>query len=64
MKMPHPATHRGQRGQSMTEYVVATGAIALAVSLSMLDPDSPLKALFDGFKEAYEKFSHALSLPF
>ncbi len=64
MRRSDLATMRRQHGQSMTEYVVATGAIALAVSLSMLDPDSPLKALLDGFKEAYEKFSYALSLPF
>jgi Flp pilus assembly pilin Flp len=51
-----------QRGQSMTEYAVVCGAIALALGLSMTSDDSVLKQFFNAIALAYDKFSYAISL--
>jgi hypothetical protein len=45
------------------EYVIACAALALVLGIGMLDDSSVLKQLLDAFKVAYQKFSHALSLP-
>ncbi|SER24011.1 hypothetical protein SAMN04488038_1258 [Solimonas aquatica] len=56
-------------GQSAIEYAVVCAALSFALLVPVTDPVSPDKPrtaaeiLIDGFKLAYQKFSHALSLP-
>lgn len=52
-----------QAGQSSMEYVVICAAIALALGLGMADEQSVLWQLIQNFRQGYEKFSFALSLP-
>jgi hypothetical protein len=61
---------RRQRGQSMTEYVIACGVLAFVLFVPIAgDAASPggakttVELMLDGFKRAYQKFSYALSLP-
>lgn len=59
---------RRERGQSMMEYTLVCAALALALFLPLQDdvsteaPRSAAQLLLEGFRTAYEKFSHALSL--
>lgn len=55
-------THR-QQGQSSTEYLVITAAIAAALGLSMATDDSVLRQLLDALRDAYQRFAYAISLP-
>lgn len=57
------ATPRAQRGQSMVEYVVVCGVLALVLGIGMIDQDSVLRQLLDEFQKAYRNFSYAISLP-
>ncbi len=50
-------------GQSMTEYLILTAAIALALGLGMVNDSSVLRQLLDAFSLAYRKISFAISLP-
>lgn len=50
-------------GQSMTEYLLLTAAIALVLGVGMADENSALRQLLDAFSLAYRKISFAISLP-
>ena len=52
-----------QRGQSSVEYVVVCGALALVLGIGMVDDTSVLRQLLQALGVAYQKFSHAMSLP-
>lgn len=59
-----------QRGQSMTEYVVACAVMAFVLFVPIAgDAASPggakttIELLLDGFKRGFQKFSYAISLP-
>ena len=52
-----------QQGQSMTEYLVVCGALALILGVGMIDDDSVLRMLIKSFETAYNNFSYAISLP-
>ena len=54
---------RSQGGQSMVEYVVVCTAIAIALGIGMVGPNSVLCDLLDAFQQAYQNFSFAISLP-
>lgn len=61
---------RRQRGQAMMEYGVVCAALAFALFYPIKgDAASPDKArttvqiVLDGFKTAYQKISHSISLP-
>jgi Flp pilus assembly pilin Flp len=54
---------RRAAGQSSTEYAVICAAIALALGLGMADSDSVLWQLVQAFRGAYQKVTHALSVP-
>ena len=54
---------KSSRGQSMLEYVVVCGAIALTLGVGMHDDQSILKTLLEAFRTGYERISFALSLP-
>jgi hypothetical protein len=56
------ANSQSQRGQSSIEYVLVCAAFALALGISLAD-DSALREILNLFKVAYEKFTHAISLP-
>jgi hypothetical protein len=60
---PRQTPPRTQRGQSSMEYVIVCAALALVLGIGMVDDTSVLRQLIDAFKVAYQKFSHALSLP-
>lgn len=47
-------------GQSMTEYLVVTSLLAIAVAIG---PHSPLERLFDAFAEHYQQFTREVSRP-
>ena len=55
--------YRYQRGQSMIEYVVVCGVLALVLGIGMVDPNSILWQLIDKFQQNYSNFSYAISLP-
>jgi len=61
-----------QRGQSLMEYVVVCAALALALFVPLPGlgdtggagaPRTAVQILLDGFRDAYDRFSYALSLP-
>jgi len=60
---------RRQGGQAMLEYVVVSAAIALFLFVPIRDQNSPDRArtavqiLIEGFQLAYQRISHALSIP-
>lgn len=62
-RLPSRTAMRRQRGQSATEYVVVCAALASALGIGMLDDDSALKQLLESFHNAYQHYSHAVSLP-
>ena len=49
-----------QRGQSTWEYIIV---LALVVMVLVNGNPSPLERFFDAMKEAYARFSYAMSLP-
>lgn len=57
------------RGQSMMEYAIVCAALALAFFVPIPGDDGPqgarttVQILLDGFRSAYQRFSHAISLP-
>lgn len=52
-----------QVGQAMIEYVVVCAALALALGVGLTDDDSALWQMIKNFREGYQHFSFALSLP-
>lgn len=52
-----------QRGQSMIEYVIVCGVLALVLGIGMVNQDSILWKLIDMFQQNYRNFSYAISLP-
>jgi hypothetical protein len=50
-------------GQSSTEYLVVTAAVAMALGIGMTGDDSVLRQLLDALRDAYQRFAFALSLP-
>ncbi|NEX61130.1 hypothetical protein [Noviherbaspirillum galbum] len=58
-----------QRGQAMVEYAVVCAALALALlvpvadAFSADDPRTAADLLLDAFRNAYQRFSYAISLP-
>lgn len=58
-----------QTGQSLIDYMLACAALAVALLVPVRDaasPDQPrtlLGIVLNGFQQAYENFSSALSLP-
>jgi hypothetical protein len=60
---------RRQHGQAMIEYVVVCAAIAMFLFVPIRDQSSPDRArtaaqiLINGFQLAYQRISHALSIP-
>ena len=61
---------KGEGGQAMMDYLVVCAALAFALFYPIKDdPASPDKArtaaqiVLDSFKLAYQKISHAISLP-
>ena len=50
-------------GQAMVEYLVVTGALVMALGISLADDDSVLWQLASAFQEAYRRFSFAISIP-
>lgn len=61
--------HRRQRGHMMTEYVVVCAVLAFVLFVPIADSTSSgqskttVELVIDGFRQAYKKFSFALSLP-
>lgn len=57
------------KGQSSIEYTIVCAAIAAALFVPISDSASPgearsaVRIVLDGFQTAYQKFSHAISLP-
>lgn len=47
----------------MVEYTVVCAALALTLGIGMIDDQSVLWQLVQGFQTAYQKFTYALSLP-
>jgi hypothetical protein len=47
-------------GQSMTEYLILTSLLAIALAIG---PDSPLEQLFKAFADRYQRFSQEVSHP-
>jgi hypothetical protein len=67
----HGASIVKQRGQSMMEYVVVTAALAAALFLPVPEGQAdnqngkPVwQYLASSFEVGYERFSHAISLPY
>jgi hypothetical protein len=56
------ANPQSQCGQSAIEYVLVCAAFALALGIGLAD-DSVVRDIVNLFKVAYEKFTHAISLP-
>lgn len=60
---------RRVRGQAMIEYVVVVAALAFALFYPITDgasPDQPrttIQIMVNGFRQAYENISSALSIP-
>jgi hypothetical protein len=54
---------RKQQGQSLMEYVIVCGAIALALSGDLLSERSVFLQVVDAFGTAYQRLAFALSLP-
>lgn len=54
---------RYENGQSMIEYVVVCGVLALVLGIGMVNPNSILWQLIDMFQQNYRNFSYAISLP-
>ena len=52
-----------QAGQSSMEYVVVCAALALALGVGMVDDQSVLRQLLEGFQLAYQKISFSIALP-
>ncbi|MDB5796836.1 MAG: hypothetical protein JWP36_738 [Paucimonas sp.] len=58
-----------QRGQSSFEYAVVCTALGMALFFPLQDKESPdqprstIAMLLQAFRDGYQKFSHALSLP-
>lgn len=53
--------HRSyQRGQSTIEYVIV---LVFAVLVLINGDPSPLEMFFDALKEAYQRFTNAMSMP-
>ncbi|GAA4029573.1 hypothetical protein [Actimicrobium antarcticum] len=61
--IPAPLRRRLCQGQSMVEYIVVCGALALTLGIGMADNTSILWQLVDAFQIAYRNFSYAISLP-
>lgn len=59
----HVHQRRPQRGQSSMEFVVVCAALAIALGVGMSGNTSVLEQLLDAFKDAYQDFSYAISLP-
>lgn len=47
----------------MVEYLVVTGALVMALGISLADDDSVLWQLASAFQEAYRRFSFSISIP-
>ena len=68
MKHPNPWRHREQ-GQALIEYVVVVAALTFALFYPIVDASSPdqprttVQILINGFRQAYENISGALSIP-
>ena len=45
------------------EYVVVCAALALALGVGMVDDQSVLRQLLEGFQIAYQKISFSIALP-
>lgn len=58
--MKQTSVRRAQRGQSTIEYLVIT---LLVVIVLINGNPSPIERFFDAIKEAYAKFSYAMSQP-
>ena len=58
--MKQTSVRRAQRGQSTVEYLVIT---LLVVIVLINGNPSPIERFFDAIKEAYAKFSYAMSQP-
>jgi len=52
-----------QRGQTSIEYVVVCAALAAALGIGMVDDNSVLRELLEGFRTAYDRLSYSLSIP-
>lgn len=52
------------KGQSSVEYLVVCAALAFALGVGMWNDTSVLRELLQAFREAYEKISYSLSIPF
>lgn len=61
--MKHPRLHRVQRGQSMTEYLVALLVVMMIVGISFSGEASVIDLFRNGVKTAFERLSSFLSLP-
>jgi hypothetical protein len=53
-------TEKRNRGQSTVEYLVI-GALLLVLLIN--GNPSPIERFFDAMKTAYQRFSHAMSVP-
>ncbi|MDI1260152.1 hypothetical protein [Aquabacterium sp.] len=66
---PQAAHVRRARGQAMVEYMVVVAAITFALFYPIKDvssPDQPrttVQIMVNGFREAYQNISAALSIP-
>ena len=50
-------------GASSIEYLVACAVLIAALGIAMADDGSVLKQLVQAFRQAYQNYSHAISLP-
>ncbi len=66
---PHAPFLKREQGQAMIEYVVVVAALTFALFYPIADatsPDQPrttVQILINGFRQAYENISGALSIP-
>lgn len=51
---------RSSAGQSMAEYLLV---LVLVVIVLINGDPSPIEQVFDAFKSAYQRFTHAISMP-
>lgn len=61
---PHPqAPLRTQRGQALSEYLVASAVVLSLLALAHQGEGSALDQLLDAFRLGFARFSHFISLP-
>jgi hypothetical protein len=52
-----------QQGQAAAEYLILCAVFALALGVGLVDEQSVLRQLLNGFAQAYQQISYAMALP-